>query len=129
MLTAMRSKRISRRNGLSVSRSKKMITARWSCRFFPTGRSATGSMPMSRKCAAGPMPESMRRCGVLKAPPARITSRLACARATSPPALTYSTPVAPAPWVSTRVACAPVSTVRFPRFLAGLRNAVAADER
>ena len=40
------------------------------------GRRAT-SMPCARRCAAGPMPDSISSCGVLKAPPHRITSRRA----------------------------------------------------
>ena len=50
----------------------------------------------SRKCSAGPIPESIRICGVLNVPAATITSRsrLACNIA---PAATYSMPVARVP--------------------------------
>ena len=61
---------------------------------------------------------------------ARITSRARLrTRHVSRVPLTYSTPVARVPCISTRVACAPVSTSRFFRLRAGLRYAVAADER
>ena len=85
-------------------------------------------MPISRKCSAGPMPDSMRICGVLKAPAETITSWPAFARVVCP-FQTYSTPVARVPSISTRVVSAPVVTVRLGRFSAGLRYAAAADER
>ena len=48
------------------------------------GRSTRTAMPCSRRCAAGPMPESISSCGVLKAPPHRITSRRARTSRASP---------------------------------------------
>ncbi len=93
----------------------------WSCRFFPTGRSATQAMSIARRCSAGPMPDSIRSCGELNVPLDTITSLAASARLRSPELSVYSTPVARVPFMSTRVACAPVSTVRFGRFFAGRR--------
>src|SRR5258707_14083099 len=88
----------------------------------------TGSTPTLRRCGAGPMPDNIKICGVLKAPPETITSRAAPARSTRPP-LTYETPVAVVPRRITRVTTARRSTVRLGRRIAGLRNAVAAEER
>ena len=43
---------------------------------LPTpGRSTRHGMPNRSSSALGPTPESFSSCGVLKAPPARITSR------------------------------------------------------
>src|SRR5258708_175952 len=56
-------------------------------------------MPCWRRCAAGPMPDSISTCGVLKAPAARITSRSALTWWRGP-CLTNSTPDAGVPRVS-----------------------------
>lgn len=74
------------------------------------------------------MPDNIRICGVLKAPPETMTSHDASAR-TDLPSLTYSTPIAVVPRSITRITSAPVSIVKLARRIAGLRNAVAADER
>ncbi len=67
------------------------------------------------------MPDSISSGGVLNAPPERITSRSALTRTVSRMPLTYSTPVARVPCISTRVASAPVTTSRLRRLFAGLR--------
>jgi hypothetical protein len=52
----------------------------WSLRLDPTpGLSATGSMPVSIRWSAGPMPDSISSCGLLTAPPHRMTSPSALA--------------------------------------------------
>ena len=57
-----------------------------------------------------------------------VASRVARTVCRRPPAR-YSTPVARPPSTTTRVACAPVRTVRFGRAIAGFRYASAADQR
>ena len=44
------------------------------------GESTSGSIPCSRRCSAGPTPESISSCGVLIAPPQRTTSRARASR-------------------------------------------------
>ena len=57
----------------------------WSLRFWPTPRlSVTTSMPISIRCSAGPMPDSISSWGLLTAPPDRMTSALAWAVCGSP---------------------------------------------
>ncbi len=57
----------------------------WSLRFTPTPRlSATTSMPISIRCSAGPMPDSISSWGLLIAPPDKMTSALARAVSVSP---------------------------------------------
>ena len=54
-----------------------MEVNKWSCRFSPTGRSATTSMPSFFSCAAGPTPDSNNSHGELMAPAHKRTSRRA----------------------------------------------------
>ncbi len=126
---AMRSARISAWNGPVPWRAQEAMVTMWSCRFAPTpGESTTGAMPCSLRWSAGPMPDSIRRCGELNTPPARITSRAArssCVR----PSLRYSIPTARVPSIITRVASAPVISVTFGRASAGRRKARAALHR
>jgi hypothetical protein len=57
----------------------------WSDRLAPTpGLSASTSMPISIRWSAGPMPDSISSCGLLIAPPDRMTSASAWALAASP---------------------------------------------
>ena len=50
----------------------------WSSRLAPTpGESTRTGMPISRRCSAGPMPESINSFGVSMAPAVTITSRRA----------------------------------------------------
>jgi hypothetical protein len=99
------------------------ITGRtgWSDRLAPTpGLSASTSMPISIRWSAGPMPDSISSCGLLTAPPDKMTSAPACSLATSP-CRRYVTPVAWPPSTMTLVTRASVSTVRFGRDMAGCR--------
>ncbi len=90
--------------------------------FRPTpGRSTRGSIPTSRRCSAGPMPDSIRICGDEIAPPERITS-LPARTDFSWPSCSYSTPTARLPSNSTRVIRQPDRRVRFGRFSAGSRK-------
>ncbi|MCO5557596.1 hypothetical protein L7F22_011162 [Adiantum nelumboides] len=89
----------------------------WSSRFEPTpGRSERTSMPNSRRCYPGPMPESISSFGVSIAPAARITSRSAVTVSRPGPIPRwYSTPVALVPSNSTWEAQQSVRTSRFGR--------------
>ncbi len=52
-----------------------------SARFLPTpGKSMVGLMPWALSSPAGPMPDSMSKCGELNAPPQSTTSRAASRR-------------------------------------------------
>src|SRR3974377_806853 len=52
-----------------------MRSCRWSCRLAPTpGLSSTTGIPNFVSCSAGPMPDSIMRCGEPIAPAARMTS-------------------------------------------------------
>ena len=73
-------------------------------------------------------PDSISNCGVLMAPAATITSRLATARLVAD-LCRYSTPRARRPSNRMRVVSALVSIRRFVRLRTGLRNARAALER
>lgn len=125
-------------------------TTGWSIRCEPTpGRSATTVMPCSRRCSAGPTPDSIRMWGVCTAPAlcrrveyqrwvcGRIrrlgtyestTSFLAVTRNVSPLGCVNSAPtargVAPEVSKSTRVTCACVTTFRLGlRTTSGVRYA------
>ena len=74
------------------------------------------------------MPDSCSNCGELTEPPLTITSRPARAEQAAP-LRTYSMPMARLPSKRMRVASALVSTRTFRRFIAGRRNARAADMR
>src|SRR5262245_6221427 len=83
-----------------------MRTCRWSCSSAPTpGMSATRLIPHDLSSAAGPSPDSCRSCGELNAPPATMTSALACAMRVAPPHR-YSTPMARRPETRIRLASA-----------------------
>ena len=91
---ARRSARRTRANGPASRRRYSTAAEMWSCKFFPTpGSAAATAMPCSASAAGSPMPDSMRSCGELTTPPARMTSRSARATMRSPPAR-YSTPIA-----------------------------------
>ena len=100
-----------------------MRTTRWSCRFCPTPRaSITGAMPNTASAAASPMPESISSFGLSIVPALRITSRRAVQRA-GPAGPRPSTARARPSTITTRCARTPVSTLRFGRERAGLREA------
>ena len=74
------------------------------------------------------MPDSISNCGELIAPPHSTTSREARTTWLTPPC-ENATPVARVPANKTRSASALVITRRFARFIAGFKNAFAADIR
>ena len=97
------------------------VTMGWSWRLCPTpGRSVTTSMPRAASSSAGPMPDSMSRCGV-RSVPAHRTTEGDCAMFRRPSASVYSTPVTARFWITTRRAVAPVRTVRPVRCSTGWR--------
>ncbi len=110
-----------------------MITpSGWSWRCEPTpGESTRTSTPVSRRCPAGPMPDSISSLGESIAPQETITSR----RARTVPLWTvsgsrYSTPEHRSPSKSSRFAWSPVRTSRFGREpRTGCRYDTEADER
>ncbi len=107
----------------------RIAAAGWSCRFSPTpGTLATTSMSSSRRCSAGPTPDSMSSCGELTAPPDRMTSPSTCTSVVAP-WREYRTPIARVPANSTDDTSASVRTVRFDRSSAGRRYASAVDQR
>ena len=93
-------------------------------------------MPCLLSSSSGPMPLSSRICGVLIAPPLRITSLRACTWKSSPPRLVWnSTPITVGVWslsrsMSRRVTCAPHAMVRLGRLRTpGVKYAVAKEDR
>ena len=105
--TAMRSSRIFACNGPGSLRRIGDRGREWSCRFWPTPGSGTlTAMPCARSSSGSPMPDSIRSCGELITPPARMTSRSARATWRSP-RCRYSTPTARLPSNRMRVASAP----------------------
>ncbi len=61
------------------------VTIGWSDKFAPTpGLSAWTTMSCSRNWSAGPMPESSNSCGVLIAPPDKMTSASTLATCSEP---------------------------------------------
>ena len=92
----------------------------WLNRFWPTpGDSARTGIPCSSSCSLGPMPDSMRMCGDLRAP-ALSTTRSQATVNISPP-LSASTPVTLPPSMTTLRTNTPPRTVRFSLCRAGVR--------
>ena len=88
----------------------------WSCRFAPTpGWSTTAPIPCSFRCAAGPIPDSIRIFGVAIAPAAITTSVPARASRVSLPSR-QRTPTARPFSISTDSTSAPVFSVIRPVF-------------
>ena len=87
-----------------------------------------GDVELFAARSASPMPESIRICGELIAPPQTITSRRARIF-TSLPLCRYSTPTARVPSNSTRVTRHRGSTRRLERVRAGRTYAIAALQR
>lgn len=52
-------------------------TCKWSCRFWPTGKSTKQSTPDCSRCSLGPTPESMSNWAEWTAPQLIIISRVA----------------------------------------------------
>ena len=114
MLAAMRSNRISRWNVPGCGRRVAHIGAEMVLQVAADRQIGGDVDAEPRKCSAGPMPDSIKSCGVLKVPAERMTSRAASARTVAPP-WTYSMPVARVPCSSTRVVWALTATVRLLR--------------
>ncbi len=85
-------------------------------------------MPCAASCSAGPMPDSISRCGDPIAPADSTTPKRARSSVSAPPRRT-STPVARPSCTTTRSAIASLTTVRFGRDSAGTRYARAAETR
>ena len=97
------------------------ITEAWSCRFLPTpGKASFTGIEWRRSSSGSPTPESIRSCGELMTPEARITSLSARAATVSAP-FRYSTPTARLPSKRMRVASALTTTFRLGRRNAGRR--------
>jgi len=113
------------------------VVQRWSFMFRPTALfSLMTGIPWDLSSSAGPIPLSNKVCGVLTAPPERITSCRAWTWKRSPPWEVWnSTPIAlgvlSVIWSNKmRVARAWHATWRFGRArTCGVRKAVAIDER
>ncbi len=109
----------------------------WSWRWEPTaGESTRTSTPVSRRCPAGPTPESISSFGESMAPHATTVSRRALTvRVRIRSGAWYSTPVhrrspSPSPSRTSRLAWSPVRTSRFGRLpRTGCRYETEAEER
>src|SRR5699024_2469296 len=112
--------------------SQEMTASGWSCKLEPTpGASMRTSTPVSCRCSAGPIPESINSFGVAIAPAETMTSRLAINGAVRSNALTkYSTPRARVfSSNKIRVTQGSVRIDRFLRSIIGCRYDTDEDER
>lgn len=102
----------------------------WSCRLSPTRKFCNTGMPILCKCSWGPIPDSIKSCGLPMLPADRITSRFAwinCIR----PSRNNCTPVT---WLVTGlmmifVTCACIAICKLGLSLAGRRKALAVLQR
>src|SRR5699024_3304308 len=112
--------------------SQEMTASGWSCKLEPTpGASMRTSTPVSCRCSAGPIPESINSFGVSIAPADTMTSPLAINVAVRSYALSkYSTPRARlSPSNKIRATQRPVRSDRFIRSIIGCRYDTDEDER
>lgn len=118
--------------GMGCLASHMMTPSGWSWRFLPTpAESTTTSTPTSRRCAAGPMPDSISSLGVSMDPQDTITSRRArTVRVWIRSGSRYSAPTQRRPSSTSFLARTPVRTSRFGRLpMTGCRYATDEDCR